>query len=165
MLKGKAEWVSLDVQGYVRINQDGLLATDDWPGKEEVLPLVDILKADSVEAERLTGERDLRTAASILASWGPREVLLTHGGGILVLAEGSFYEAPFVTDVVRGRSGRGDTCTASYLSRRLSAPPADAIVWAAAVTSMKLEKEGPFDRSLDDVEALIRARYVDAAGR
>ena len=76
------------------------------------------------------------------------------------MAHGRLHEAPFVTKVVRGRSGRGDTCTAAYLSRRLSAPPEDAIVWSAATTSMKLEKEGPFDRTRGDVEALIRREYA-----
>jgi hypothetical protein len=32
-------------------------------------------------------------------------------------------------------------------------------VWAAAVTSLKMEAEGPFKRSLSDVEDLIRKRY------
>jgi len=64
-----------------------------------------------------------------------------------------------VTKIVRGRSGRGDTCTAAYLSRRLSAPPEEALVWAAATTSMKLEQEGPFDRTRQDVETLIRREY------
>jgi sugar/nucleoside kinase (ribokinase family) len=162
ILKSRAETVSLDVQGYARVNRGGVLEYDVWPGKEEVLPFVDVLKADSVEAERLTGESDLRRAASILGSWGPKEVLITHGGGIVLLADGQLYEAPFVTKVVRGRSGRGDTCTAAYLSRRLSAPPADAIIWAAATTSMKLEKEGPFDETRDDVEELIRRKYASA---
>jgi sugar/nucleoside kinase (ribokinase family) len=162
-LKARAEWVSLDVQGYARVNRRGVLTYDTWPGKEEILPFVDILKADSIEAGRLTGEKDLRRAASILASWGPREVLITHGGGIVLMAHGRLHEAHFVTKVVRGRSGRGDTCTAAYLSRRLSAPPEEAIVWAAATTSMKLEKEGPFDRTREDVETLIRRQYGRAA--
>jgi hypothetical protein len=41
----------------------------------------------------------------------------------------------------------------------LSATPAEATVWAAAVTSLKLEAEGPFRREIGEVEALIRARY------
>jgi hypothetical protein len=32
-------------------------------------------------------------------------------------------------------------------------------MWAAVVTSLKLETEGPFRRQLGDVEALIRQRY------
>ncbi len=161
-LKRKGSEISLDVQGYVRVNQNGTLVYDNWPGKEEILPLVDILKADAVEAERLTGEADMRKAAVILASWGPKGVLITHGGGIVLHAHGELHEAPFVTKVVRGRSGRGDTCTGAYLSRRFAAPPRDALIWTAAVTSLKLEKEGAFDRTVQDVENLIRAEYTSA---
>ena len=93
-------------------------------------------------------------AAKKLAAFGPKEVLLTHRGGVLVYHDGGFHEAPWVAQAVRGRSGRGDTCTASYLSRRLSAPPEDAVVWAAAVTSLKLEAEGPFRRTKADAQAL-----------
>ncbi len=159
-LKQRGGEISLDVQGYVRVNHNGTLVYDRWPGKEPILALVDVLKADSVEAERLTGESDPRKAAGILASWGPKEVLITHGGGVILYAHGQLHEAPFVVSAVRGRSGRGDTCTGAYLSRRLSVPPRDAVIWAAAVTSLKLEKEGAFDRTVRDVEHLIRAAYA-----
>lgn len=159
-LKERGGQISLDVQGYVRVNHNGTLVYDQWPGKEQILALVDILKADSVEAERLTGESDPPKAAGILASWGPQEVLITHGGGIVLYARGQLHEAPFVPSAVRGRSGRGDTCTGAYLSRRLTAPPRDALIWAAAVTSLKLEKEGAFDRTIPDVENLIRTGYA-----
>lgn len=159
-LKERGGQISLDVQGYVRVNHNGTLVYDQWPGKEQILALVDILKADSVEAERLTGESDPPKAAGILAAWGPQEVLITHGGGIVLYARGQLHEAPFVPSAVRGRSGRGDTCTGAYLSRRLTAPPRDALIWAAAVTSLKLEKEGAFDRTIPDVENLIRTGYA-----
>ncbi len=158
-IKRRGSEISLDAQGYVRVNQNGTLVYDNWTGKEQVLPLVDVFKADCVEAERLTGKSDLRKAAAILASWGPQEVLITHGGGIVLYARGELHEAPFVVKAVRGRSGRGDTCTGAYLSRRLSTPPREALIWAAAVTSLKLEKEGAFDRTVQDVENLIRAAY------
>jgi sugar/nucleoside kinase (ribokinase family) len=146
--------VALDVQGFIRVVRDGRLTYDDWPGKESILSHVTVLKTDAVEAGLITGESDRYDAARRLATLGPREVLLTHGGGVLVLHEGRFYKAPFVPDEVRGRSGRGDTCTSAYLSRRLTAPPADAVIWAAAVTSLKLEAEGPFRREIGEVEAL-----------
>ena len=86
---------------------------------------------------------------------------------MLVYHDGVFDEAPFVPEEVRGRSGRGDTCTSAYLSRRLTAPPAEAVRWAAAVTSLKLEAEGPFRREMAEVEALYRSivpRAVAASG-
>jgi len=146
--------LALDVQGFLRIVRDGIMTFDGWPGREEILRRVTVLKTDAVEATLITGESDRYVAARRLAASGPREILLTHGGGVLVHTEGNFYEAPFVVQEVRGRSGRGDTCTSAYLSRRLTADPAEAVAWAAAVTSLKLEAEGPFRRSLGEVESL-----------
>ena len=148
--------LALDIQGWLRIVQDGILTSDGWPGKEAVLPLVTVFKTDAVEAKLLTGEDDRYAAAKRLAAFGPREVLLTHSGGVLVYHDGVCDEAPFVPQEVRGRSGRGDTCTSAYLSRRLTASPAEAVAWAAAVTSLKLEAEGPFRREVAEVEALYR---------
>jgi len=146
--------LALDIQGWLRIVQDGILTSDGWPGKEAVLPLVTVFKTDAVEAKLLTGEDDRYEAARRLAAYGPKEVLLTHSGGVLVFHDGAFHEAPWAPQAVRGRSGRGDTCTSAYLSRRLTATPAEAVVWAAAVTSLKLEAEGPFRREVAEVETL-----------
>jgi sugar/nucleoside kinase (ribokinase family) len=163
-LKRKAGRVVIDAQGFVRtIGSDGTLQFDAWPGREEILPHVDILKTDNVEAKALTGRDDIRAAAKIIAGWGPKEIVLTHREGILVLAEGSFHEAPWRPERLVGRSGRGDTCIASYAARRLSAPPADAVVWAAAVTSLKMEAEGPIRRSVAEVEEMIRRKYIAVA--
>lgn len=153
-LAAKGGILAVDVQGFLRVVRNGTLVSDGWPGKESILRHVTVLKTDAVEAELITGEADRYAAARTLAGYGPREVLLTHAGGVLVHHDGVFHEAPWAPEAVRGRSGRGDTCTASYLSRRLSAPPEDAVVWAAAVTSLKLEAEGPFRRTKADAQAL-----------
>jgi len=155
-LAEKGGVLALDVQGFIRVVRDGTLTFDDWPDKESILQHVTVLKTDAVEAEALTGERDRFAAAERLAAFGPREVLLTHSGGVLVYHDGVCDEAPFVPQEVRGRSGRGDTCTSAYLSRRLTASPAEAVAWAAAVTSLKLEAEGPFRREVAEVEALYQ---------
>jgi len=155
-LAEKGGVLALDVQGFIRVVRDGTLTFDDWPGKESILRHVTVLKTDAVEAEALTGEHDRHAAAERLAAFGPREVLLTHSDGVIVYHDGVCDEAPFVPQEVRGRSGRGDTCTSAYLSRRLTASPAEAVAWAAAVTSLKLETEGPFRREVAEVEALYR---------
>ncbi|MGD0264639.1 MAG: carbohydrate kinase [Candidatus Methylomirabilota bacterium] len=154
VLAAKGGILALDVQGFLRIVRNGILVSDGWPGKEEILRCVTVLKTDAVEARLITGESDRYAAARRLAAYGPREVLLTHGGGVLVYHDGVFDEAPFAPEEVRGRSGRGDTCTSAYVSRRLTAPPAEAVRWAAAVTSLKLEAEGPFRREIAEVQAL-----------
>jgi len=159
-LRERADRVSLDLQGFVRVNSDGKLIFDDWEDKEEVLRHIDVVKADLVEATLLTGKDDKREAAEALVALGPEEVVLTHNGGVLVHAEERFYEAPFMPKEMRGRSGRGDTCIAAYLGRRLTAPPEEAAIWAAAVTSLKLESEGPFRRDIGEVSELISKKYI-----
>jgi sugar/nucleoside kinase (ribokinase family) len=156
-LRSKRATLAADVQGFARtIAADGKLGYEPWPEKGDYLALIDILKTDSVEAEMLTGSANIHEAARMIAGWGPREVVLTHRDGVLVLAEGRFYEAPFRPRKLVGRSGRGDTCVASYVASRLSAGPAESTVWAAAVTSLKMEAEGPIKRTVDDVRALIQ---------
>jgi sugar/nucleoside kinase (ribokinase family) len=159
-MKDRSQRLALDVQGFVRVvTPEGRLAYEAWPERELVLGMTDILKTDAVEAEFLTGTADIREAARILAALGPREIVLTHRDGLLVLANGSYHEAGFHPVELRGRSGRGDTCVGSYASKRITAEPADATRWAAALTSLKLEAEGPIRRSREDVERLIRERY------
>jgi sugar/nucleoside kinase (ribokinase family) len=161
VLRPRCELLALDVQGYVRVvTGAGRLAYEAWPEQAAVLGLVDVLKTDAVEAEFLTGHADIRAAAHALAAFGPREVVLTHKDGLLVLAAGEIHEAPFLPRPLRGRSGRGDTCVGSYTSRRLSARPAEAMRWAAAVTTLKLEAEGPVRASAADVAAILEERYA-----
>ena len=50
-----------------------------------------------------------------------------------------------------GRTGRGDTVFAAYMSRRLDHDPADSLRFAAALVSLKMEKAGPFSGTLGDV--------------
>lgn len=159
-LSKKDGLVVADVQGFLRIvGKDNILMNADWPEKLKVLALIDILKADIVEAESLTGEGDLHKAAEILAGWGPKEIVLTHRDGIVVYAEGKFHEATFYPEPMVGRSGRGDTCIASYAAKRLSASPAEATIWSAALTSLKMEAEGPIKKTKADVEGLINRKY------
>jgi sugar/nucleoside kinase (ribokinase family) len=140
--------LALDAQGFVRVREGNDLLFRDWPEKREGLPYVHYLKVDSAEAEVLTGLTDLRRGVQVLAGWGAREVVLTHAGGVLVLAEGGLHEAPFTPRSLAGRTGRGDTCFASYLARRLTSDPGEACRFAAMVTSIKMETPGAF-RGLD----------------
>jgi sugar/nucleoside kinase (ribokinase family) len=128
-----------------------------------VLELIDILKADVVEAEAMTGEPDVRRAARALAAAGPREVVITHRDGIVVLAEGRLLEAEFHARSMVGRSGRGDTCVGSYVAARLEHPPEEAIRWSAATTSLKMEAPGPIRRRVEDIVELMQHEYEQVA--
>ncbi|MFH0989411.1 MAG: PfkB family carbohydrate kinase [bacterium] len=160
-LRKKSALLVADLQGFIRIiAPDNRLLHAPWPERDKYLALIDVLKTDSVEAESLTGESNFKKAATMISELGPKEIVLTHKDGILVLAENKFYEAKFHAKSLVGRSGRGDTCIASYMAKRLTEPPEAAIVWSAAVTSLKMEREGPFLLSVEDVRSLIEEKYT-----
>jgi len=147
--------IGLDVQGFVRVRKDGddgpHLVFRQWPDMAEGLALVTYLKVDRAEAELLTGQTDLQAAARELAAYGPREVIVTQSSGITVCAGGRIYEAPFTPRSLAGRTGRGDTCFAAYVGRRLSASAEEACRFAAAVTTLKQEQPGPWRGTLKDI--------------
>jgi sugar/nucleoside kinase (ribokinase family) len=146
--------LAVDVQGFVRVRdaERGGLLLRAWPEIADGLAPVTYLKADRAEAELLTGQTDLHTAARRLAEYGPREVVLTESSGVTVFAEGRMHHAPFTPRSLAGRTGRGDTCFAVYLGARLTHPPEEAARLAAAVTTLKQERPGPWRGTLDDVK-------------
>jgi sugar/nucleoside kinase (ribokinase family) len=158
-LKAKKVFVAADMQGFVRVLRGAELKYEPWDEMQSTLACVDVVKSDAVEAEFLTGETDIFKAAKFYADMGPREIVLTHKDGLLVYADGKFHEMNFYPQRMDGRSGRGDTCVGTYIAKRLSLAPREAGIWAAAVTSLKMENLGPFNRSIDEVEELIHARY------
>jgi sugar/nucleoside kinase (ribokinase family) len=160
MRKRPGTLISADVQGFVRVLRDETLVYEPWPEMPAVLKNLDILKTDAVEAEYLTGETDIEKAAAFFAALGVREVLLSHSEGILVHSDGKFHHYKFHVRSMEGRSGRGDTCVGSYVAMRLTLPPVEAGMWSAAVTSLKVERHGVFDRSIDEVRAFIAEHYA-----
>jgi len=160
MRKRPGVLLSADVQGFIRVLRGESLVYEPWGDMETVLRHLDILKSDAVEAEYLTGEKDIEKAAKFYAKLGPKEIVLTHSGGVLIHAEGKFHHFDFHSESQAGRSGRGDTCVGSYVTKRLSLPPYEAGKWAAAATSMKVERPGPFNRSIQEVEEYIQKHYA-----
>lgn len=148
--------VALDVQGFVRVRENGRLVFRPWPDMEHGLALVSYLKVDRAEAELLTGETDLQAAGRRLSEYGPCEIVITESAGVTVHAEGEVYSAPFTPRSLAGRTGRGDTCFATYLGMRLTHPPDTATRVAAAITTRKQETPGPWKGSLADLEPLLR---------
>lgn len=159
--------VALDVQGFVRFRDysgpEPALVSRPWAQMARGLSLVTYLKVDRAEAELLTGQSDLRVAAHQLAEYGPREIMLTESSGLTVLADGCLYQAPFRPRSLAGRTGRGDTCLATYLGMRLMASPEEATRVAAAVTTLKQEQPGPWRGSLADVQKLLRDEATRSA--
>lgn len=152
-LKHRGHSVSVDLQSFVRQVDETTraIAFADVPNKQEIVALMDRVKLDVVEAELLTGTRDLARAAAIVADWGCPEVVITRSDGVQARVNGKDYFARFSNRSIAGRTGRGDTTFAGYMVRRLDHEPAEALKFAAALVSIKMETPGPFQGTLQDV--------------
>jgi sugar/nucleoside kinase (ribokinase family) len=150
--------VSLDVQGMLRPTRTGEIREEDWPEKESALRSVDILKADKREALVLSGEKLVDEAARVLASYGPREVIITMGsGGSLVYAGENLHTIPCCrSSRAKHPTGCGDTYMAAYIYQRIKdlAPEVSA-KFAAAAAALKLENPGPLRGKEADVWAVL----------
>ena len=150
--------VSIDVQGYLREVRDEKVYPIDWKDKLNVLKNTYYLKVNEIEMETITGLKDPVEAAMLIHDWGVKEVILTLGSeGSLIYVDGAFYKIPaYAPHEVVDATGCGDTYSAGYLYKRLQgASPTEAGKFAAAMCTIKLEHNGPFNRTLEDVEKII----------
>jgi len=159
-LAGRKALTAIDVQGYIRIiGKNDIVEYQQWPEMARFFSLASVVKTDAVEAAFITGEHDVVAAAEAMVEKGAHEVILTHQNGIVVHDGRHCHQANFCARSNAGRTGRGDTVVSSYMAARISEPPEIAILWAAAVCSLKLEKPGPFSGNVDEVHSLLRSAY------
>lgn len=153
--------LSVDMQSFVRhihpVTKNHEFS--DVADKKEIAAMMDKLKLDIVEAKLLTGTDDLEKAALMVESWGCPEVMITHSEGVLARVNGKSYYEKFSNSNVSGRTGRGDTTFAAYLSHRLDHGVPESLKFAAALVSIKMETPGPFSGTLEDVYKRIQEKH------
>jgi sugar/nucleoside kinase (ribokinase family) len=160
-LKSRGYSLSADMQSFVRhvtpVTHE--IQFSDVENKKDIAGMMDKLKLDVVEARILTGTEDLEKAAIIVESWGCPEILITHSQGVLARVKGETHYEKFSNRSVAGRTGRGDTTFAAYLSWRLDHGVAESLKFAAALVSIKMETPGPFKGTLEDVAKRLREKH------
>lgn len=157
-LAGRGE-VSVDSQGYLREVRGEEVYAVDWKEKREALRHIDVLKVNEYEMEVLTGHNDAHDAALQLAEWGVKEVCVTLGNyGSVILEDNHFYDICAYPPLrVVDATGCGDTYSTGYLyMRSRGANPSEAGHFAAAMSTLKLEANGPFAQTEDDVWHIIK---------
>lgn len=151
--------VAVDSQGYLREVRDTKVYHIDWKDKREALKYVHFLKANEQEMEVLTGQTDIKAGAQMLYDWGVKEVLITLGSLGSVIYDGSkFHLIPAykATEVVDA-TGCGDTYMIGYLYKRVKgAGIDDAGRFAAAMATIKIEGSGPFRKTNEDIETVMK---------
>lgn len=151
--------VSIDVQGYLREVVGENVRATPWKHQKEILAVTSILKLNEHEMEVVTNSTDPRTVAQKLAAQGVREVVVTLGSyGSLIYADNQFYEIPaYKPRQVVDATGCGDTYSTGYLYCRLQGMGyAEAGRFAAAMCTLKLEHNGAFDGTIEDIERIIK---------
>lgn len=151
--------LSADAQGYLREVRDEQVFATDWKEKREALKYIDILKVNEKEMEVLTGYTNPQKAAIRLAQWGVKEVLITLGSlGSMIYAENKFYHIPaYPPHEVVDATGCGDTYMTGYLyMRNRGASYSEAGCFAAAMSTLKLEHSGPFNRTEEALFEIIQ---------
>lgn len=152
--------VAVDVQCLLRhVEADKTMAFHDWDEKLKYLPCIDYLKTDAAEAEILTGLSDRAEAAKLLYSWGAREIMITHNTEVLIYDGKDIYTCPIKARNLTGRTGRGDTTFAGYITERLRTGISEALQYCTALVSLKMETPGPFMGTREDVLEYIREFY------
>jgi len=155
--KGK---IALDVQGFLRTaGENKEMVFRDWKEKKEYLPFIDYLKTDAAEAEIMTGTKDRKKAAEMLFGWGAKEIMITYNKEVLIYNGEKYYTCPLKPRNLSGRSGRGDTCFSAYITERLNKNIEDALLFASALVSLKMERPGPFSGTRNEVEDYIKKFY------
>ncbi len=159
----------LDIQGFIRMRENDkiLYRKMDESLQSEILSFADILKVDQTELNFLTDEANLMNGALKLAKKHDnlKEILVTHEKGISLLIKDKYYISPWKNKSSIGRTGRGDTAFISYLGARISHDSKTALKFSAALTSIKMEFEGPFNLSINDVEKFIEKEYNSSLKR
>lgn len=152
--------VAVDVQCLLRhVEPDKTMAFHDWADKKKYLPCIDFLKTDAAEAEILTGLTDRAEAAKLLYSWGAKEIMITHNTEVLIYDGKEIYTCPIKARNLSGRTGRGDTTFAGYITERLHADIPEALQYCTALVSLKMETPGPFMGTREDVLNYIKEFY------
>ncbi|MHA1931176.1 MAG: PfkB family carbohydrate kinase [Promethearchaeota archaeon] len=151
----------LDIQGFIRFRDDNKVFYSPLTLKEkkEIISNVNVLKVDQTEAEVLTTQKNINSAAKEILKFGPREILITHEEGVSVFGSNFSYNFPWKNKSLLGRTGRGDTAFISYLGSRITNTPEESLKFATALTSLKLETPGPFNLPRHQVETLIKQEY------
>ncbi|MGB9938110.1 MAG: PfkB family carbohydrate kinase [Methanobacterium sp.] len=142
--------IYLGAQGYLRHLENDKIVLKPWIDFEKYLEFVDILFIDENEAKIIQEDRySLEKIAKLLSSFGPREVIITCGSkGSLIYSQKpeKVYKIPaFKPQKTEDPTGLGDTYMAAYTTRKLEIDnPRTCGIFAAAVSSLKLENKGPF---------------------
>ncbi|MBP1946678.1 PfkB family carbohydrate kinase [Methanobacterium petrolearium] len=158
--------VYLGVQGYLRHLEGHKVILKPWKNHEKFLKYVDFLFMDEVEAGVMMGQLPLSLdeISSKLSLLGPEEVIITRGSrGSVIYSQSrddTYRIHAFPSKQTVDPTGLGDTYLAAYaFKKQESSDPQECGIFASLVSSLKLEKKGAFQGSMQQIEER-RSQFV-----
>lgn len=140
--------VSLDVQGFTRTVDDGLVIPRHWDDALEVLRYVDVVKCDKAELELAMGKGTEMALVTKMFSVGPRIVIVTKDqAGSTIYTRNAKFDIPLVlADVMVDTTGSGDTYVIGFLLEYMrTGDVRGAGLFGATCASYNLEHVGPYN--------------------
>ncbi|MDI6645126.1 MAG: PfkB family carbohydrate kinase [Methanobacteriaceae archaeon] len=160
--------IYLGGQGYLRHLDSDKIILKQWKNYKHYLKYVECLFIDENEARVILDGKitNLRDIIVKLALSGPKEVVITCGSrGALIYSriEDSFYKIPaYKPETVKDPTGLGDTFMAAYVAKKFETENIDECGrFAAALSCMKLEKNGFFNYSSKEIKKRLKRMKVD----
>ncbi|TFG11865.1 carbohydrate kinase family protein [Candidatus Thorarchaeota archaeon] len=157
--------ISLDVQGYVRENDEGKVVPKEWTDADQIIRNVDILKCDKEEMKLFADDYTEEDSAEKILSWGPHAIIVTKN------QEGStIYTRNIQTDIPSvvpedyvDSTGCGDTYAIAFLLEYMRTGDVKrAGLFGATTSSFNLEHVGPYSLpSRSEIEDRMK-QYMEA---
>ena len=85
--------------------------------------------------------------------------MITYNKEVLIYDGRKYYISRLKPRNISGRTSRGDTCFSADITERLNKDIEEALFFASALVSLKMEKPGPFKGTRDEVEDYIKKYY------
>ena len=145
-LRGRAEHLCLDPQGFVRaFSRDGRVSLIRWFDRK-VLSYIDILKASRAEYERIMGAKRLREGLEKLHRLGVSLIIITLGEeGSVISVRGDLYAIPsYWIKTSAEPTGAGDAYIGAFLAEYVrNEDPVWCACVGSAAASFVVESFGP----------------------
>ncbi len=139
--------ISIDVQGFLRAIEKKRVVDREWPDRDEILSLADVVKFDEQELKRAYDAQSELAAVTELLGIGPRMVLVTRDRrGSTVYTRNTQKDIPLVlANAQTDPTGCGDVYTISFLLEYMRTGDVKrAGLFGAACSSFNVETTGPY---------------------
>ncbi len=140
--------LSIDAQGFLRGIEDGQVIQREWPERDKILALADVVKFDEDELKQAYRTKSELSAVTELFNIGPRMVLVTRDRrGSTVYTRNTQKDIPLVlANSQTDPTGCGEVYTISFLLEYMRTGDVNrAGLFGATCSSFNVETSGPYN--------------------